>query len=506
MEKAVKSKRQKIVVLALALCLFALSGDGLSSASAAQNPAFIGRYIGEEETRQGTRTLTVALRTTGVAIVINGLANSFNDERKRGRWELVGRSRNQVRVVTEDNNDEYEFTYSNDTLVGGRRDRRSGRVVNRMTLFRVSGDGDVEPTNIREMSISDNGSGEYAPAGQRQERLTGVSLIVNRAGRAEMTFQTAANRNLRFNGWVTRFDNNNIHVTLVGSDAGPVNGTAQISYESNRRINSISISGAQNTRRFTLNFDGRRGDGQPGQPGGGGRVMSLRERGTGFVQFGTTQREPLERASVDVYNNEEVEITLRRANNSVLRLGGRVERMGNGSMLVRLTNSGNADASGTADVQYREPNTIFSIRVNGTLDRRRVTAEFTRDENVRPLPDNQANLPIDWSQNGNGWLDFGNQPRITVSRVVVSIDRNERATIEFQDRSNRSYRFEGRLVSRDGNSLRINVTEFQSGGVDLRGRRTISGIADVTYGRNAINGINLSGRIGNERFYGDFDR
>lgn len=479
-----------------------LMGYGTSVITAAPNPqtpSFVGRYEGEEQTAQGRMTISVALRATNVAIVKRTFPNSTGVFRDRGRWELEGRNSNRVRL-TMDSGETYEFTYRNDTLTGSRAASQWRRFANRLVLRRVDDeDTDVGVTDYREMSLSEEGTGEYAPFGRSRETLNQATLATTAGGRAELTFETNRRRTIRANGWVTQSTNDSMTIYLQMFDNSEVAGTATVTLRGNRGIRSLNISGTVNRRQFTLSFNGR--DRDTNTPTG--RRMTLRERGTGHVQFATGIREPLVYASLEVTEGEDVEITLRRANNNVLRFSGRVQRMGNGSMLVRLTSSGNADAGGTADVQYQEPGTIYSININGTIDRRRVTAEFRRDENARPLPDGGAvDLPINWTQTGSGRYELGRRAGIELNRVSVSVSRNEQATLEFRDRGGRTYVYTGTLISRDGNTLRISLTEFRDGLI----ARSVSGYADITHGRNVINAINITGRLANERFTVDFNR
>jgi hypothetical protein len=76
--------------------------------------------------------------------------------------------------------------------------------------------------------------------------------------------------------------------------------------------------------------------------------------------------------------NRDVEITFYRENGSTIRFSGRLAAIDAYKLYVQLTNSGNANADGNAEVAYGNNETINSLNMNGRLDGQQFFVDFTR--------------------------------------------------------------------------------------------------------------------------------
>jgi hypothetical protein len=127
-------------------------------------------------------------------------------------------------------------------------------------------------------------------------------------------------------------------------------------------------------RGYEAGYDGGRGQGSTNTV----RPMNLYQTGRGVLDITGRQREQLVRATVILRENRDVEITLYRENGSTIRFGGRLAAIDAYKLYVQLTNSGNANADGNAEIAYGNNESISSLNMNGRLDGQQFFVDFTR--------------------------------------------------------------------------------------------------------------------------------
>ena len=108
------------------------------------------------------------------------------------------------------------------------------------------------------------------------------------------------------------------------------------------------------------------------------RPMNLYQTGKGVLDITGRQREQLVRATVVLRGNRDVEITLYRENGSTIRFGGKLAAIDAYKLYIQLSNSGNANADGNAEIAYGNDETINSLNINGRLDGQQFFVDFAR--------------------------------------------------------------------------------------------------------------------------------
>ncbi|XWK88593.1 MAG: hypothetical protein U7127_00570 [Phormidium sp.] len=99
--------------------------------------------------------------------------------------------------------------------------------------------------------------------------------------------------------------------------------------------------------------------------------------GRGTLAIGSRPAQTVNRVTVDTIADNTAKIQLRASNGNQINFGGKWENGPQSQLLVTLTNSGNADASGIIVVTYRNGQ-LQSIFGGGKLDGQPFTIDFRR--------------------------------------------------------------------------------------------------------------------------------
>ncbi|MFB2897201.1 hypothetical protein ACE1CI_30160 [Aerosakkonemataceae cyanobacterium BLCC-F50] len=99
--------------------------------------------------------------------------------------------------------------------------------------------------------------------------------------------------------------------------------------------------------------------------------------GRGTLAIGSRPALSVNRVTVDTIADNTAKIQLRASNGNQINFGGKWENGPQSQLLVTLTNSGNADASGIIVVTYRNGQ-LQSIFGGGKLDGQPFTIDFRR--------------------------------------------------------------------------------------------------------------------------------
>lgn len=224
-------------------------------------------------------------------------------------------------------------------------------------------------------------------------------------------------------------------------------------------------------------------------------ALNLTQQGSGQLKIGNRPTRNINRASVIVRPNGTVDIGLTYADGrGTIRFGGRLVSQTRDTLVINLSNSGNADASGRVIVSYGPGNSIKSISGNGRLDGQPFSVQFRGSSQG-----NVGNQPINLSQTGNGLFTLQGRPNRDINRASVTVQANGNAELVFFLAGGTQMRFSGVLTSKDAQTLNIRITS--SGMADA------SGNIRVEYGaNNSINAIFGDGKLDGQDFSVQFSR
>ncbi|MFB2837946.1 hypothetical protein [Floridanema evergladense] len=106
-------------------------------------------------------------------------------------------------------------------------------------------------------------------------------------------------------------------------------------------------------------------------------VEAATATGRGILAIAGRPSQLINRATVDTLADNTAKVQLRTSNGNQINFGGKWENGPQNQLLITLTNSGNADASGLIVVTYRNGQ-LQAIFGGGKLDGQPFTIEFRR--------------------------------------------------------------------------------------------------------------------------------
>ncbi|MCG5059934.1 MAG: SH3 domain-containing protein [Limnoraphis sp. WC205] len=112
---------------------------------------------------------------------------------------------------------------------------------------------------------------------------------------------------------------------------------------------------------------------------GWGESMRLSQRGEGSFSLSGRRDWEIVQVTVNVDNGDQAELGFRLDDNRLIRLSGDVDRRDAYTLVIDLESSGNADASGTVDIEYGANNSISRIFGDGRLDGQPFSISFDGD-------------------------------------------------------------------------------------------------------------------------------
>jgi hypothetical protein len=164
-----------------------------------------------------------------------------------------------------------------------------------------------------------------------------------------------------------------LQIRAVGPIAAA--GTLTLSF-ANGDVNAVTGSGLIDRQRFSIDFF--RTNSNPAALGRNAtqESLTLLQTGTGLYNL-AGQSFPIKRASVEV-RGRQADLSFRLTDDRLVQLRGEVINRAPYSLVIRLTNSGDADASGTATVSHGEGKAISSIVIDGAVDGQDLLVDFSR--------------------------------------------------------------------------------------------------------------------------------
>ncbi len=220
--------------------------------------------------------------------------------------------------------------------------------------------------------------------------------------------------------------------------------------------------------------------------------LNLIAQGNGTLSITGRQNRKINSASVIIKNNQ-ADITLVFGNNQTMRFGGRFVRQTPQQGRINLTNSGQADASGSLLLEYRN-NRIVLLNGEGMLDGQRFSLIFRADQGNNSQPDNNT---LNIQQQGEGLYDLQSRKTQNVTFVNFSVDGRGKARISIGLKNGNVINFEGKQTQRDAYSIRIKLSNS--------GMATATGFFTIDLGsNNSINNLIGQGTIDGQTFLVNF--
>lgn len=105
-------------------------------------------------------------------------------------------------------------------------------------------------------------------------------------------------------------------------------------------------------------------------------TLNLTQNGQGSFNLQGRPNRNIKIASVTVKSDGKAEIAVRLTDGSMIRFGGKQIKKDAYSLIIKLTNSGMADATGVINVEYGANNSINNLFGDGTLDGQQFVINF----------------------------------------------------------------------------------------------------------------------------------
>ncbi len=301
-----------------------------------------------------------------------------------GTWRRSGRAI-EVLLRTVNDNETVQATLKFE-LRGNDRDNLQTVIWDRgvygssgFTFTRVTNednDPQQEPPVEEQINLSDEGDGSLSIGRDPRRNINRVSVIRSTNGNLEISFNLSNGNPIRFTGEVSNIDTRFITVRLTNSGNANASGTINIETEANNRIKRLTGNGRLDSRNFTVEFNGRNFGYDP--DANDRERLDLSQRGSGLWRREGRANANIENVALTSAANREVEVVLALSNGQQVVLGGRIESRNTNGVVIRLTNSANANASGTINVEYGANQSINTLSGDGRLDGNRFSIQFSR--------------------------------------------------------------------------------------------------------------------------------
>jgi hypothetical protein len=221
--------------------------------------------------------------------------------------------------------------------------------------------------------------------------------------------------------------------------------------------------------------------------------INLSEDGQGDLSIGRDPRKTINRVTVNAAADNTVEIGLRIAGGSFVRFTGQIVNNDGRVLDVRLTGSGNADASGNLTIEQSNANRITRLYGNGRLDNRNFTVDFNGGNASVSDRDSTDRNDLNLFQNGSGLWTRERWPNASIESVAVVGRVNNDVDVSLRLANGERITFRGKIESRNNYGLVIRLTNSSEA--------TASGTINIEYASNkTINRLYGEGRIDGNKF------
>jgi hypothetical protein len=400
---------------------------GLPDEPDIRNSGYVGTYRSSERTQSGNREFTIirvlrlhedgnaelVSRYKGSEPVVNretltrhgNLLTDIRDRRSVmhiGTWRNAPRGGIEVALKALDpqgRNDSAPATLrlefrgnDHDNLVMTGWDRQLyGNAA--FQFARTSGDEgddtDQRPANEEprtapgSLSLSDQGEGSLSVGRGPKKPIYAVRINSIPNDRVEISLEHENAVFTTFTGRIVNRDRGVFTVRLADKGSMNASGTFTIEAGSGGKIRRLSGNGLLDGKSLTVEFTGARGADRDttadrDTSASGREGINISQTGNGLW---TRERFPnlsVESVTVITRSGGDADISLRFSGGQRLVLSGRVETRNANGLVIRLTQSGNLNASGTVNVEYGRNNSIETLSGEGRLDNSRFTVQFSR--------------------------------------------------------------------------------------------------------------------------------
>lgn len=292
------------------------------------------------------------------------------------------------------------------------------------------------------LNIAGEGEGTLTIGSRTPQTVTFVTVSSQPNQQAEISLRLADGNLQRWNGRVTTSRAGEAQISLTNAGAANATGLITVRYQDNQVISLIgngSIDEQPMSIRFTI------ADDSVNRPPVAETAVNLTQSGQGTFGLQERPNRSINFASVTVQPNGSAELSIRLTDGNLTRFGGQQTRKDASDIVLNLTSSGNASATGTANINYGANSSINSINANGTLDGQNFFIQFTGQPTSpppQPTPPPQAGRNVMCSgamQNGwryraetadrrftqIRWEQSGQQPTVSTLKFERNNDQGE---------------------------------------------------------------------------------
>jgi hypothetical protein len=258
------------------------------------------------------------------------------------------------------------------------------------------------------LNVAGEGEGTLTIGSRAPQTVTFVTLTSQPNQQAEISLRLADGNLQRWNGQVMTRRADEAQIRLTNAGAADATGLLTVRFQGDRLISLVgngSIDGQPMSIRFTIGDDSV--NRPPVTPPITETGVNLAQSGQGTFGLQGRPNRSINFASVTVQPNGSAELSIRLADGNLIRFGGQQTRQDASDIVLNLASSGNASATGIANINYGANNSINSINANGTLDGQTFFIQFMGQQTSRPpqpVPPPQAQRNVICSgAMQNGW-------------------------------------------------------------------------------------------------------
>lgn len=215
------------------------------------------------------------------------------------------------------------------------------------------------------LSVAGEGEGTLSLAGRPNQIVTFITVASRPNRTAEIALRLANGSLMKWTGQLVRLNATEASIRLTAAGMADATGNLTVRYRGNELISLVgngTIDGQAMSIRFTVADDSVNRPPTPGTP------MTFAQVGQGIFGLQGRPNRVITFASLNIQPAGQAQLSVRLEDGSLVSFGGQQTRKDAYEIVVNLTNSGMADARGTANVHYGPNSSIQSIVANGTLD------------------------------------------------------------------------------------------------------------------------------------------
>jgi hypothetical protein len=252
-----------------------------------------------------------------------------------------------------------------------------------------------------DLNLVGEGEGTLTIGNRPSQTVTFVTVTSRPNQQVEMSLRLADGNLQRWDGQLVSRSAGEAQIRLTGAGAADATGTLTVRYQDNTLISLIgngTLDGQPLSIRFTIADDSVS---RPPTPS----AMTLAQAGQGVFGLQGRPNQNISFASVTVQPDDSAELSIRLADGNNIAFAGQQTRKTAEDIVLNLTSSGAADATGPANIRYGPNNSILSLSANGTLDGQTFFIQFSGQPATTqpPVAPPAAGAIVCTGQMQNGW-------------------------------------------------------------------------------------------------------